>query len=328
MNAKAIVFTSPNEVSLEEFELRAPGPGEVLVEAGYSCISPGTELRCLRGEEAAAGPFPLIPGYAMVGRVVETGEGVTLAQGTPVYCLGTAYSGPFGSFSSGHVSYGIAPESGALPLPQGLALRDAVPAVLGGIALHGRNLLPEVKGKRVLVVGLGVIGQFAARLYQLAGADVTACDLAPHRVELAVRAGLRALAPNGDEPLIDGGAEVIVDCSGSPAALNWALRQASFPAWNPGGDYAAPVWFVVQGSYGGGVSVDYPTAFMREVRMVFPRSVNYSDISDVMTLIRDGSLHCADLLTEATPEEAPRIYRRLLDGDTGCMTAIFRWAND
>lgn len=326
MNAHAVVFAGPNEVEVQSFALREPGPGELLVAAAYSCVSPGTELRTLRGEEAAAGPFPLIPGYALTGCVVRGGDGTTLPAGTPVYCMGTSHSGPFGSFSSGHVSLGIVPESQAIPLPEGLSLRDAVVAVLGAIALHGRNLVPAVAGKRVLVVGLGVIGQFSARLFALAGVAVTACDLSPERVALARAAGLQAVCPAGDEPLVKGGAEVVVDSTGVPAVLNWALRQAHVPGWDPAGPYAEAVWCVVQGSYAAEVPIHYPTAFMHELRLVVPRSTCYSDIAETMRLIRDGHLACEDLISlEAGPEEAPAIYARLAGKEAELMTAVFRW---
>jgi len=328
MKAKAIVFDQPNQLSVRTFEMREPGPGELLVATECSCISPGTELRTFRGDERAAGAFPLIPGYALVGRVIRGGAGTTLPEGAPVYCMGTIYSGPFGSFSSGHLSCGIVPEAWATPIPEGLALRDAAPAVLGAIALHGRNLVPDVTGKRTLVVGLGAIGQFSARLFALAGADVTACDLSAGRVAIAARAGIRAICPQGDATLVEGGAEIVVDSTGSAKALAWALKQARVPPWQPTGAYAEPVWCVIQGSYPQGVDVPYQTAFMRELRMLFPRSACYSDIADTLELIRAGRLHSADLLSfETRPEDAPDAYARLAAGDGDCLTAVFRWAD-
>jgi len=207
-----------------------------------------------------------------------------------------------------------------------LAFREAVPAVLGAIALHGRNLVPEVAGKRALVVGLGVIGQFSARLFAVAGADVTACDLSAARVALAARAGVRAVCPQGDAPLVDGGAQIVVDSTGSGKALAWALKQAHVPPWKPTGAYAEPVWCVIQGSYPEGIAVPYQVAFMRELRMLFPRSACYGDIADTMELIRTGRLPCRDLVTlEATPEDAPRVYAAMARGDSDLMTAVFRW---
>jgi len=173
-----------------------------------------------------------------------------------------------------------------------------------------------------------VIGQFSARLFALAGADVTACDLSARRVALAARAGIRANCPQGDTLLVDGGAEIIVDSTGSIKALAWALKQARVPPWEPTGPYAEPVWCVIQGSYPEGVDVHYQTAFMCELRMLFPRSACYSDIAETMAHIHAGRLHGADLLSfESRPEDAPDAYARLAAGDGDCLTAVFRWSD-
>ena len=47
MQGKAIVFSAENKVDISSFDLRNPQQGEVLIQAEYSCLSPGTELRCL-----------------------------------------------------------------------------------------------------------------------------------------------------------------------------------------------------------------------------------------------------------------------------------------
>ena len=67
MNARSILHVGINEVAVRDVDVRDPGPGEVLIETVYSGISPGTELRCLRGKrpggpewlaKAAARPAP------------------------------------------------------------------------------------------------------------------------------------------------------------------------------------------------------------------------------------------------------------------------------
>ena len=73
---KAIVFEKPGQVTLKTFSLLSCGPEEIICETIYSCVSPGTELRILDGQNESKGQFPLIPGYAWVGRVVESGINV------------------------------------------------------------------------------------------------------------------------------------------------------------------------------------------------------------------------------------------------------------
>lgn len=92
MQSTAILFTAANEIALGSFELPEPGPGELLLQTRYTCVSPGTELRVLSGKQADLPAWPLIPGYALVGEVVARGAGTQIAEGTLVFCTGTGRS--------------------------------------------------------------------------------------------------------------------------------------------------------------------------------------------------------------------------------------------
>jgi len=74
---EAIVFPRPGEVKIGTFALPPCGPEEVVVKTRYSLVSTGTELRIWAGHYGAADKFPLIPGYSLVGEIVEVGEKIT-----------------------------------------------------------------------------------------------------------------------------------------------------------------------------------------------------------------------------------------------------------
>ena len=61
----------PGKVVLAEKELGHPGPGEVMIKAEYSAMSPGTESGLLH---EAIVPLPTSIGYAMAGEIVEIGH--------------------------------------------------------------------------------------------------------------------------------------------------------------------------------------------------------------------------------------------------------------
>jgi threonine dehydrogenase-like Zn-dependent dehydrogenase len=52
-----------------------------------------------------------------------------------------------------------------------------------------RRLQPEI-GEYLLVVGMGIVGQFAARIGQLAGAYVMGCDVHDFRLDIAAKWGI------------------------------------------------------------------------------------------------------------------------------------------
>ncbi|MFW2354825.1 alcohol dehydrogenase catalytic domain-containing protein, partial [Hydrogenophaga sp.] len=96
MQAQAIVFQSPCNLSVRSLELRGLTDGDLEVEVEYSGISTGTE-RLLWDGSMPPFPgmgYPLVPGYETVGRVVRTqgdcGQGQSRLQpGDQVFVPGS-----------------------------------------------------------------------------------------------------------------------------------------------------------------------------------------------------------------------------------------------
>ena len=96
--------------------------------------------------------------------------------------------------------------------------------------VRGRSRL----GETVVVLGLGLIGQFAAQLARVAGArPVIGVDLFPNRVEIAQAGGICALNPNESDVAqtvnaVTAGrmAEVVIEATGNPAVIPQALELA------------------------------------------------------------------------------------------------------
>jgi len=329
LNARCILHTGPNEVRLDEFELRAPGAGELVVTSRYTCVSPGTELRCLSGADPAQSPFPFVPGYAMTGEVTTVGDGVDVPVGAQVYCSGTTDAGRWKTQWGGHVSHAVLPAAKVDVIPKTVDPLDATLTHLGAIAMRGvRNGRPQL-AEKVAVIGLGVLGQLSARLHAIAGAHVIACDLSAHRVAVANAAGVKAVVPEGTivdtyAGLMPGGADLVVDVTGAPPVLQQAMKLARELEWTD--DKPAPPRVVVQGSYASPIIVDYNDAFTREMPLFFPRDCVSYDRRDVLSLLSAGTLSVRDLITDVRkPEDAQRTYDELRERDTKLLTVAFEW---
>jgi threonine dehydrogenase-like Zn-dependent dehydrogenase len=105
--------------------------------------------------------------------------------------------------------------------------------------LHGadvRSLGDGVRGRRVAVVGAGVVGLLTALLARRHGAaSVVVLDPTPQRRRVAEALGLESLDPEADDPAVvlktrwahaagDRGADVVFQCRGQAWALHLALR--------------------------------------------------------------------------------------------------------
>lgn len=312
---------------MDAADIPDPGPGQVLVEAKYTCISPGTELRILAGKEKGASPWPLIPGYCMAGTVVACGPDTNLQPGTPVFCTGTMSANRNLSWG-GHVSHALRAEDDVYVVPAGVDLLEASTAKLAAIAYHGLRLVRPMPHERVAVIGLGAIGQLSLRLHALTGARVVGADLSGFRVELARKAGAEAIVVrDGLEELTEvfpRGADAVVDTTGSPGVMPQAIEVAKELAVDdtltPGARY------LVQGGYVEGFTVPFHDAFDKELTFMVSRDFQPRDIRAVLELMRLGKLGVRDLISEVRgPDEAPRSYDELREAGDRYVTFAFDW---
>jgi 2-desacetyl-2-hydroxyethyl bacteriochlorophyllide A dehydrogenase len=327
MKTTALFATAVDRVELVDAVVPDPAPGQVIVEALYTAISPGTELRCLGGRQPGLA-FPFIPGYSMVGRVAARGAGVTLAEGTLVFCQGTEQADRPLAWG-GHIAHALRGEETAFPLPAGLQPLEAALAKLGAIAYRGVRAAGTHPHEEVAVVGLGAIGQLAARLHRLAGARVVAADLSPDRVALAQAAGIEAVVPKeGLVPafrtLQPAGADVVVDSTGAPGVLPQSVLLAKSKPWD--NSLTEPTRLIVQGSYPENVAFNYHQAFFRELAVHFPRDNQTRDLQAILRFLGSGQLKTRDLISEVcAPGDAQGIYAALRAAKPGLLTAVIQW---
>lgn len=117
-------------------------------------------------------PMPL--GYSSAGVVLECGRGVQeLKPGDRV-----ATAGPH----AGVVAIG---KNLCARIPDGVSFEQAAYTSVATIGLEGVRLARVALGERVLVIGLGLIGQICVALLKAQGCHVFGVDLDPAKIELA-----------------------------------------------------------------------------------------------------------------------------------------------
>ncbi len=316
MQTKAIVITGANRAEFLDVEIPSPEPGEVLVRSAFSCISQGTELRCMSGKGEAKS-FPYLPGYALVGVVEQTGAGSKYQKGERVCVGGTARCEGLMVQWGGHVGYAVRSESALVRIPDNVTFAEAAAARLAAIAYHGVRSVFPVEGKTVAVLGLGPIGQFSARIYRALGADVVGGDISSERVALLRQSGAKAVDTRAgirqafQEHIGDGG-DVLVDATGVRGLIPEFLSLGKEKPWDD--EPRKSVCYVVQGSYVGEFCIPYLDAFMKEAEFYFPRDFQKPDLEAVLTLISERRLCVSDVISKVfSPANAQEAYDLLLD---------------
>ncbi|MGN9810388.1 zinc-binding dehydrogenase [Micromonospora sp. BQ11] len=257
MRDTVVVVSGPGRVELVEQDAGEVPEGGFRVETLHSGVSAGTELSFVKGTNPylnvtwnadlglfqpgeASTPYPVTRlGYMQVGRVVESR--------TPAVAVGTVGAMTYGH-RTGYVADPV--KERFVPLPEDLdPLLGVYVAHMGPICANGvlhaaadlcgtdvRSLGDGVRGRRVAVVGSGVVALLTALFAQRHGAaSVVVLDPTPQRRAVAEALGLETLDPEADDPAVvlktrwnhaagDRGADVVFQCRGQAWALQLALR--------------------------------------------------------------------------------------------------------
>ncbi len=187
MKAKAIVFRKANCPALEEIGLPELGKGEALVKIHYSGVSIGTESSLFTGARTNNGTFPMVTGYMASGVVEAVADDViNLKPGDRVVNMGTRFTGKINSIWGGHCSHHVASVSGLVPVPKGTDMKDASLFILPCVGLNAIGMANITEHDIVLIVGQGLIGQFAGQWAAARGARVIAVEPDPIRKALSM----------------------------------------------------------------------------------------------------------------------------------------------
>lgn len=212
---------------IQVIEVPAPaaGPTEVLVRTAASLISPGTEgmvtklARSNLISKAKARPdlvrqvikkaktegiastmrsvrsrldeyLPL--GYSAAGTALEVGAAVTGVR--PGQRVATGGAG-----KANHAEFQAVPGLLSVPIPDGVEDDSAAFATLGSIAFHGLRLAELQAGSKVVVIGLGLVGQLTVRLATASGHHVFGLDVSEYPLPFAQHGGAVVSKEQGKE---------------------------------------------------------------------------------------------------------------------------------
>jgi predicted dehydrogenase/threonine dehydrogenase-like Zn-dependent dehydrogenase len=366
---------SGGPVEILEVPRPAIGPTEVLVRTVASVISPGTEravtalaqssllakararpdlvrqvVRKARAEGLAAtaqavrsrlaADVPL--GYSAAGVALEVGAAVDgIAPGQLVATGGAGLAS--------HAEFQAVPGLLCAVVPEAVPAQDAAFATLASIPLHALRLAGVGPGSKVVVLGLGLIGQLAARLAMASGCDVAGIDPGGFARDTAARSGVLALDEVGDattEAILrwsrGRGADAVLVCAADSSAgpmsrapalcrdracvvmvgdVGMPPQRAPF--------YERELSLLFARSYGPGRyepsyeawGVDYPAG---QVRWTEGRNQEA-----VLDLLAAGRLRVSDLVTQSFGiEGADAAYRLLAERTEPCLAISLSYPAD
>lgn len=235
MQAQAVVFTAPNQVEFQSITCPDPSPEDVVVRLTHSWISNGTEGSFLRGErihgdtayrEGDPWPFPIIAGYQKIGLVEWVGSEVSdLAVGDTVFCVAGKVNDMFAP-TGGQVSPSVSHHSQVWKAPAGIDPLAVSALVLTQVGYNCGSRTSLEIGDGAVVIGDGMVGQWAAQTLAWRGAEVFLVGRHDNRLALFDNAPNRHIIneKEADWPAIireqfPDGLQVAVDTVGSVEAM-------------------------------------------------------------------------------------------------------------
>ncbi|MGW4525274.1 medium chain dehydrogenase/reductase family protein [Amycolatopsis sp. NPDC004378] len=244
-------LVEPEGLRVEHREIPRPGAGEALVRVEASGVS-FAEQQMRRGKYYDQPAFPFVPGYDVVGTVLEAEDpalvGRRVAAMTKI---------------GGWTSHLVLPAADLVPVPAGLDAAEAETFVVNGItAWQMLHRIAKVKtGATILVHGAsGGVGTTLVQLARAAG--ITVIGTASARNENVVTAlGATHVDYRGDIPaqvraLAPRGVDAVFDHVGGPGVVD------SFRLLAPGGTLVA---------YGSAATKDDPGNSRLPVLKLFAR---------------------------------------------------------
>lgn len=134
-------------------------------------------------------------GYSTAGVVVAVEESVhDLEIGDRVACAGAEYA-----FHSDLVAV---PRNLVARIPDGVSTESAAYTTIASIALQGVRQTEPLLGETIVVIGLGLLGQFTVQFLKANGCKVIGVDLDPLAVQMAIRSGADAALHRHDDPVV------------------------------------------------------------------------------------------------------------------------------
>ena len=203
-------IVAPEGLKIRQAAVPAAGRGQIVVAMEATGVS-FAEQQMRRGRYYDQPPFPFVPGYDLVGRVLTTGQGVDpRLAGRRVAALVKV---------GGWASHVVLDAKDAVQVPDGITAAQAETVVVNGITawqmLHRKARVRA--GQTVLVHGAsGGVGSVLVQLAHAAGVKVIGTASARHHDALRelhvtpvdyraddVPARVRELAPSGVDAVFD-----------------------------------------------------------------------------------------------------------------------------
>lgn len=330
---RALVAVGNSKVEVREIHTPPAKEWDIQVKLERSAISIGTETHVVRTTNPDG---PRILGYAPVTRVLSVGEhaATRFSEGDRVIYFGPekVADGP-GLCCGGHQSPALlnvnpatrdllGPDRFCVKVPDGLTSEYAAFAGIAAVSSMGATMPGTKPGDKVLVLGQGLIGQFATQHFRLHGAEVAVCDMNKKRLAVAAACGADHLINSSAQDtakavrtIWPAGADIIADTTGL-----YPVIESTLNALRTRGRYVFLGWCK-------GANFNLERFHCQKVfEAFFPWTLEGVHVQHSLRMMLQGGLRVDPLITHRVEvEDAPAIYDALVNSTSEHLGVVINW---
>jgi threonine dehydrogenase-like Zn-dependent dehydrogenase len=336
---RALVYTQPHRVEMQNIPDPQPGPGEALVRVRAAGVC-GSDLDGFLGHSKKRRP-PLILGHEFAGEIEAVGSGVRdqkagdavavfplvvcgecemCRAGRPQICLRRKLYGL--DFHGGLAEYVSVPESCLFRLPEGMSYMAGALVEPLANALHVLSRCGDIRNKTGLIYGSGSIGAitcWAAR--HLGARRLAVVDLNHNRLAVAKKLG----------------ADLTIDPSSGDlvhAVLEWTEGKGVEFSIDAVGREICRRNTVLCTAIGGSVAwiglaedeahIDARAVVTREIEIRGSYAYTPSDFKTALKVIVSGAFPVDTLVSERRLDQGQEVFEDLASGTSQLVKVIFQ----
>lgn len=325
MNMKQVTLVSPETFEVSQVPVPECQPGQALLKVKAVGIC-GSDIHAYYGKHPFMS-FPITLGHEAAGEVVQVGTNVTNVKvGDRVLIRPQKVCGKCRMCREGRYNICKALEvlgcqctgasSDYYPVNAELLykLPDEISYDVGtvieplSVGVRAVSRPGDVKGKNVLVIGAGTIGNLVMQCARALGANkVVVSDVSDYKLNMAKECGADVIVNVSREKLEDvldrefgiDGLDVVYECSANGAALNQMLRYGR-----------KGMAFVIVAVYGYKPEIEMGLVQDREYEIYGTLMYRHEDYMTAIRLVSEGKVNLNALISKEFPlEDAGEAYK-------------------
>ncbi len=319
------VMTAPGEIEIREVPVPEITEGEALVRIEKIGIC-GSDVHVYHGKHPFT-KYPVTQGHEVSGVIEKLGKnvkGLRVGQKVtiePQLVCGKCHPCRHGKYNlceelkvigfqaPGTARHFFAVDAAKVtPLPEGFSLEDGAMIEPMAVAVHAVKQAGDVRGKDIVVIGAGPIGNLVAQTAKGMGArQVMITDVSDFRLGIAKECGIEACVNTTAEAFNDAmlrvfgpdKADIIYDCAGNNATMGQAIASARKGST-----------IILVAVFAGMASIDLALANDHELDIKSTMMYRHEDYLDAIKLVEDNHINLRALVSRRFPfREYLQAYR-------------------